>query len=166
MSPAAGVEVAAEQAALIGRRVSINVASSDAARQPHLMRALAARLSDDRREVTVFLGADAARQVLDDVHANGRIAVVFSEPSTHQTVQLKGRDAREVPLLPGDLEHVQRHAGRFADELALIGYDRDLAFAILSHVPDDLVAVQFSVESVFEQTPGPRAGTTLAPHTV
>ena len=32
--------------------------------------------------------------MLDDIAANGMIAVVFSQPSTHRTIQLKGTDAR------------------------------------------------------------------------
>src|SRR5688572_23203041 len=63
---------------LLRRRVSIIVASRDAARQPHLMRALALRVSTDRARVTVLMTRTTSRAVLDDIATNGAIAVVVS----------------------------------------------------------------------------------------
>jgi len=107
-----------EQAELMGRRVSIIVGSRDAAMRPHLMRAVGCLLGEDRRQVTVLINQRAAEQVLADLRANGHIAVVFSEPTTHRTLQLKGDDAQLLPC-GNDAEAVaERHLRRFVDELA------------------------------------------------
>ena len=100
--------------ALLRRRVSIIVASRDAAHRPHVMRALAIRVSPDHARVTVLMTRTTSRAVLDDIAANGAIAVVVSEPSTHATAQLKGSDAVIGPIASGDLaliEAVQIHSG-------------------------------------------------------
>lgn len=147
-----------EQAALIRRRVSIIVASRDADLRPHLMRALGCRLRDDFRELTIFMSTAASEQVLDDLRANGQIAVVFSQPTTTHTVQVKGRDASIHPLRDGDAEAIQDYLGHFIQEVAAIGFPERVARAVLGDSPDDVVAVRFTPSSAFEQTPGPQAG--------
>ena len=149
-------------AELTERRVSLHVASRDAAHRPHLMRAMGLRWSADRRQLTLFLHAGASRAVLDDLRANGLIAVVFSEPSSNRTVQLKGRDARIDALEPGDPAIVARYVERFAQEIGELGFGGDVVSALFAHRIADLVAVRFTPDAAFEQTPGPKAGEPLA----
>ena len=144
--------------ALLRRRVSIIVASRDAAHRPHVMRALALRVGTDRARVTVLMTRTTSRAVLDDIAANGAIAVVVSEPSTHATAQLKGSDAVIGPIASGDLALIEAHAERFADELSMGGFSRQFAHAILDRGDGDFVAVSFTPTQAFDQTPGPRAG--------
>lgn len=143
---------------LLRRRVSIIVASRDAACQPHVMRALAIRVSSDRARVTVLMTRTTSRGVLDDIAANGVIAVVVSEPSTHATAQLKSDDAVIEPIASGDLALIEAHAERFADEISMGGFSRQLAHAILDRGDGEFVAVSFTPRQAFDQTPGPRAG--------
>jgi len=72
----------AAQAAFLGGPVAINVASHDAARVPSIARAFGCRVSDDRREVVVFLSQPRSRRILDDLAAGAPIAAVFSRPAT------------------------------------------------------------------------------------
>lgn len=146
-----------EQAALIARRVSIIVGSCGRGHQPHLMRAVGCRVSADRRRVTVLLPQRSSQQVLDDLADNGLIAVVFSEPSSHRTVQLKGIDAQVTACGPDDAALADRTLHHFVDEIAQLGFPADVAHTMLSH-DDELMAVHFTVSAAFEQTPGPSAG--------
>jgi hypothetical protein len=149
-----------EQADLIGRRVSIIVGSRDAAQRPHLMRAVGCMLSDDRRQVTVLINQRAAERVLADLRANGLIAVVFSEPTTHRTLQLKGSDAQVLPCGSEGEAVAERHLRRFVDELADIGVRADVAQTLLAR-DGGLAAIRFTVREAYEQTPGPQAGSAL-----
>lgn len=149
-----------QQAELIGRRVSIIVGSRDAARRPHLMRALGCTLSADRRQVTVLINRRSAEQVLADLRANGRIAVVFSEPTTHRTLQLKGRDAQVLACDDDSEALAERHLQRFIDELGDIGLPAEVARTLLTR-EGGLVALRFTVREAYDQTPGPQAGTAL-----
>ena len=150
-----------EQAALIARRVSIIVGSRDAALRPHVMRAVGCRLSEDRSRITLLMPAHSSQAVLDDLRANGQIAVVFSEPTTHRTVQVKGEDAVVAPCGPDDAALAERTLQGFTDEIGRLGFTAEVAQSILAH-EQDLVAVHFGVASAFEQTPGPAAGEPLA----
>lgn len=150
-----------EQAALMRRRVSIIVGSCDARHRPHLMRALGCRIAPDRRALTVFLAAPASAEVLDDLRANGRIAVVFCEPSTDRTLQVKAPHVAIEPAAPGDAALVQHYIECFGDEIGMLGFDRELVKTLFAHRPEDLVAVRFEPSEAYEQTPGPNAGAAL-----
>lgn len=149
-----------EQAALLARRVSIMVASRDAQLRPHLMRALACRLSADRRVVTVLLPLRAAAQVLDDLRANRRVAMVCSEPTTNRTLQLKSDDAQVLSAGADDAAQAARHLEDFAAEIGELGLPAQVAQTVLA-ADDGIAAVRFTVREAFEQTPGLRAGKRL-----
>lgn len=146
-----------DQAAFIAGGVSITLAARDMRRVPSLVKVLGCRVSADRRAVTVLVDAAAARQVLQDIAATGAIAVVYSRPSTHHTLQIKGSDARQVVPAATDHELVAAHNSAFAADLVPLGYSREFSFAIHG-LGDELAAVQFTVDAVFAQTPGPGAG--------
>lgn len=141
--------------------VSISVASRDRRFVPSLARSAGCRLSPGHHDVTILLLRSQARQLLQDVADTGAIAVVFSEPSTHRTIQLKGRDARIDTVKPADTTVADRHRTAFADDIIPLGYARELAHAIHGFTTDDLVAVTFTPTDIFQQTPGPGAGVRL-----
>ena len=148
-------------AALIRSRVSMTLASCDAVLAPSIVRGFGCRIADDRRSVTVFVSAGRAVVVLRDVRASGRLAVVFSRPSTHQTLQLKSIDARVVPLEDGDRAIMSAYAAEFREELIAIGHPDPFAAMLQRFLPDDAVAVRFGIVAAFDQTPGPHAGQRL-----
>jgi hypothetical protein len=141
--------------------VSINVAARDAHNVPTLTRALGCRVSADRRCVTLLVPVSDGARLLDDVRANGAIAAVFSRPSTHQTIQLKGADARIVALEPGDAGLMERYVLALAADLAPLGHPEAYVRAMLGHDDDDVTAVSFTPSAAFNQTPGPVAGSPL-----
>ena len=150
-----------EQAALMARRVSVIVGSRDASNRPHVMRAVGCRLSADRLRVTVLMPQTSGRAVLDDLRNNGQIAVVFSEPTSHLTLQLKGHDATVAPCEAGDAALAEAYLHGFVEELGQIGLPAAVAHTML-RPGDTLVAVHLSVAAALEQTPGPAAGEPLA----
>lgn len=151
----------AESAAFIVAGVSINASSARPGALPNLARATGCRVAPDRRSARIFLAATPGAALLDDVRGNGLIAVVFSQPSTHRTIQLKASNARVVPLETGDDEIVRRYIDSFLADLIPLGYPGNVIRTLLACDPDDLVAVEFSPSSAFLQTPGPNAGQVL-----
>jgi hypothetical protein len=151
----------AEQAAFIATGVSIAAASGRPACLPTMARGTGCRVSDDRRRVTVLFAATPAAALLDDVRRSGVIAVVFSWPATHRTLQVKGSDARIVPLESADPALAARYVEAFVAGLEPFGFAPALIRAFLAAPADDLVAVQFTPVAGFNQTPGPQAGVSL-----
>jgi hypothetical protein len=143
--------------------VSIVAASRDENCVPSVARTLGCAVSADRRTVTVLLSESQSAELLRDLRRGAPIAVVFSLPSTHQTIQLKGPAAEVEPAGPGDLALKDRYLAAFAAELARLGHATAFSRAHLARGPRDLVAARFTPTSAFRQTPGPGAGAALSP---
>ena len=141
--------------------VSINAACGRAGALPSLARAVGCRVSADRCRVTLLFASTPAAALLDDLRRCGAIAVVFTQPSTHRTLQLKGCDARIVPPEPGDRALTECYTDAFAAELAPFGHPDPVVRTLLAHDPGDIVGVHFTPSSAFSQTPGPGAGEPL-----
>jgi len=149
-----------EQGELLEGHVSMIVGSRDAQLRPHVTRALGCRLEDDRRLATVLLPRDAGAQVLADLQANGRIAVVASQPTTNRRLQIKGSDATLRPCSARDEALADGHLAGFIEEIGRLGFGPEVARTIHGHA-SGMIAVAFTVTEAFEQTPGPQAGTPL-----
>lgn len=153
--------LSSEHVALIASGVSTIVASRDAQHQPSLMRAVGASITPQGDHITVFLNRGAAAQLLADLRATGHIAVVFSEPSTHRTVQVKASQVQLREALTTDDELLQRYLSAMEVQLKRVGFGPRHTRTMLAHRPEDVVAVSFSPEQAYDQTPGPRAGASL-----
>jgi hypothetical protein len=143
--------------------ISITAASRDANNVSRIGRVLGCRVSSDRRKVTLFVASLQHQAFFDALKASRTVAVVFSLPSTHRTMQLKGSDAAAGALAPGDEQIIGRHVEDFVEELGRLGYNREMVRAYHWCDPQEVRAVTFTLSAAFEQTPGPDAGAPLAP---
>jgi hypothetical protein len=142
--------------------ISMTAASRAPGNLSVLGRVHGCRLAPDGARVTVLLPGDQYPALIEGLRASRAIAVVFSQPSTHRTIQLKGTDAAIEPLAGGDEELAARWAEGFVAGLAALGYDATSIRATVWCDPGRLVAVGFTPSAAFQQTPGPRAGAPLA----
>ena len=150
-----------DHASFIQGGVSVVVATRDAELASHVVRGCGCRVSRDRRRVTVLVEPARVGTVLEDVAANGLVAVVFSQPSTHRTIQLKGTDARLARVTAADRAVSARHLESWVAELTRIGYRQEFSQVVRGHADRGLVAIAFTPTSAFQQTPGPGAGERL-----
>jgi len=150
-------------AGFITHHVSMLVASCSHAGVPSITRALGCRVSPDRRDVTLFLPVSRSTAVLRDLRDGAAVAVVFSRPSTHETLQLKGTAVRVTSLVPGDRERMQAYGESLADDIRTLGWRDPFVSALTNVLDEEAVAVTFTPSDVFVQTPGPAAGRRLEP---
>ena len=144
--------------AMVAKGVSVIVGSADHSLTPSLMRGVGSTVSADGRDVTVFVSGSQSRQLLKDIASSGRLSAVFSQPSTHLTVQLKTRRIRLREATEADRPALQRYLQSMEAELSVLGYPPVFARAMLVHRLDDLVAIEFQPDEAFNQTPGQSAG--------
>ena len=147
--------------AIMARGVSVIAASRDAQLRPSIMRAVGSSVEDGGRSITIFVSRRQSRQLLQDIAATGHLAVVFGEPSTHRTVQVKATRASLRDARREDEPGLARYLLSMEHEIAHIGQPPAFTQAMLAHRLEDLVAITFEPEEAFEQTPGPRAGEPL-----
>jgi hypothetical protein len=138
--------------------VSILVGTRDAALRPACARGAGARARAADCVVTVYLPQAASAQTVANVLSNGRIAVTFSRPLTHYSIQLKGTCSGPRESSEEDRAVQQRYRAAYAEQLHAVGLPRATA-ARLAWWPS--VALDIVVEDLFVQTPGPNAGRRL-----
>jgi hypothetical protein len=97
--------------------------------------------------------------VRENLERNGAVAVGFSPPTIARAVQVKGVATRVGEPEAADLERVERHLLSFIVEAERVGAPPELSRRMFTSA--DLVAFEFSIDEVFDQTPGPTAGRRL-----
>jgi len=141
--------------------VSVVVGTRDERLVPEIVRAWGPHVNRDRRSIRLCVPEATSIRTRTNLVTNGRIAVAFSLPSTYETVQLKGRHLRATEPSADDRHRVDRHRESFAAVNESIGvprarnevfWRRELAGSPL------FVTIQFQIDAVFNQTPGPAAG--------
>lgn len=150
-----------EHIAMIDKGVSAIVASRNAAHRPSLMRAVGADITADGSQLTVYVSRSQSLQLLQDVAATGQVAVVFSEPLSHRTVQVKARHAELRAAVECDAPRLRRYLRSMEHEIGNVGYDAPFVQAMLAFDLNDVVAIRFSPSEAYDQTPGPKAGSAL-----
>ncbi len=144
--------------AFIEREVAIDLASASADHRPSSCRGFACRVSSDRQRLTLFVRREEVRQLLQDVLVQDAIAVVFCLPETEAAIQIKGCQIALSAVNADDMLDIQRYRDAFIDGIVRIGHPRPFAEAYMAVEADQMVAISFQPDAVFEQTPGPRAG--------
>ena len=129
---------------------------------PHGHRVSGWRVDTEGRRLTAFVAAGFETHLIEALEDNGAIALTVEEFPSHETYQFKGRYLRQRPLQPEDVEIVNQIRARFVKNVR----------PLYSDVPEDFfkayvltpgLAIEFEVEEVYLQTPGPGAGTRLVP---
>ena len=141
--------------------MSVLVGTRDSRLVPEITRAWGPSVSEDRQTVSLCVPLATSRKTLDNLEANGKIAVTFSLPTNYRTFQLKGRHVRTAEPDSADLTVVERHRDAFAAVNAPLGQPRELVEAFWRAEIETsavLVRILFVPEQVFDQTPGPGAG--------
>jgi len=113
--------------------------------------------------VRITIEAGPYGPLLRAVTVGRPLAVTFSRPEDHRSIQLKSASARLSPLQPQDRDAAIRQASGLSDQLVILDYARAFSDAYVTFDPDDLAVIEFSPEQAFVQTPGPGAGTELQP---
>jgi hypothetical protein len=151
----------AELAEFMQRGISLNLAGCGADLAPSIARAVGCRIDPGRTSVRLLVSQAQAACVLADVRDNGKLAVVFSEPATHRTVQLKAVDAVVEAAGADDIATVARYRDAFVAHVEPLGHPAPAIRALLACPDSDLCAIRFTPTAAFSQTPGAGAGQAL-----
>ena len=139
--------------------LSIHIGTRNAHLHPSGSRAAAVSIDPDGLHATVFVPDLGATRILPDLESNGQAAVSVGRPVDDRACQFKGMVTSIRNAGPDERDLVDRQWQGFMRQLELIGIPADRA---LGWARWPAVAITLRVTSVFEQTPGPLAGTPLS----
>lgn len=139
--------------------LSILVGTVGADGEPSCSRGLALTGNEDLSRLTLYLSVNSAQQAIANVATSRRLAVVASNPLDHSTVQFKGWSQTVRLAREDEAALITARLAGFAERLAMIGLPEEVT-ARVSHWP--AFAIEMSVEAVYDQTPGLKAGVEVA----
>ena len=134
---------------------SVLVGSVDSQGRPSTCRAIALSSPDDLQTVTVFVPVRTSQETIANVATTHRLAIVATHPVEHLSIQLKGTAGTTRLAREDEAPFVRERLGRFADVLNTIGVPRRITRAVACW---PAFAIDMRVEEIYDQTPGPNAG--------
>ena len=140
--------------AFIHGGVAVGVATRDEDLRPAYTRGWGPAVSSDGLWLTLCVIAARGSPSRENIEGNGAIAVVFNPPTAGRALQLKGVVVQAREPVAEELERAERHLEAFAAEAEQVGAPR-------LFVRRNFLAVTLSIDEVFDQTPGQRAGVRL-----
>jgi hypothetical protein len=135
--------------------MSILVGAVDASGAPACCRGVGLVADDALTTATVFVPLATSRDVVASAAATKRIAVVSSHVIDHTSFQLKGRIRALRLTTDEEVMTVSENVSAFADLIIHIGMAPRLARSITQ---EPAFAIDFSIDEIYDQTPGPNAG--------
>lgn len=139
--------------------VSLIVGTVDAEGVPTCCRAFAITTKDDFETVTVYVPAATGQETMANVATTRRMAISCTKPVSHSSIQIKGITRGVKLASPEDEAFVTQRLHDFADVLDVLGLPRKVTHR-MAHWP--AFAIDVTIEQLFDQTPGPRAGNPIA----
>lgn len=130
--------------------------------RPVAGRGFACRI-DEVGTVRILLRRTGHGALLAALRGGAPIAVTFTEPTQHRSIQFKGKSASEASATVADGMALAVQSRGLRDRLMAIRYTEALSNGYSFADPEDIVAVDFIPDEAFVQTPGPNAGSALKP---
>lgn len=150
---------APEIEALLESGCALIVGTVSAGGTPHASRGWGLSICPDRASVRLLLDA-SDRVAIENVATTGVIAVTGCDVPTLHSVQLKGHASAPVATSdPADMKVVETFR---TDFFASVSRTEGTPIALLERLlPSTFAACTVTVQEVYDQTPGPRAGSRL-----
>ena len=142
--------------------VFMQIGTRDATLRPFHAFVVGARIHDDRQTVTVLVPTARADRVVRDLADNGRVAFTTGHVS-HESYQLKGTYLSTRPANAEDRARQEALRAALLASALEAGFPESIARPLtqgFAYAP--AVAITFRAEEVYQQTPGPDAGTRMA----
>jgi hypothetical protein len=153
------VRIGPDAARLFAEGSALVVGAVDPDGTPFATRGWGTVLLDDGAAFRVYLDADDA-QVVPRLTPGARVAVTGGDVKTLASAQVKGRVRVVDELTALDVATRERATELFIQDVHETDHTpRDLLDEM---VPARFVACTLDVEELYDQTPGPQAGATLA----
>lgn len=160
-APSNSIVLSAEHAEFIQGPLAIDLATRDRRNFPRVARCIGCRVTPDRKRITLIVANRLLERFMDALQETRAIAAVFCLASKHHAIQIKGSDAVVEAAQPTDQALVERLIAGAGADFVLCGFDEGFVRGEMTYRPAELVAISFSPDAVFEQTPGPQAGTAI-----
>jgi hypothetical protein len=132
------------------------VANCNSQLVPETVRAWGQSVTEDLQAIDLCVGRQAARRLIENFQQTTAVSLAIVNVTTYQAIQLKGRLLEVGDPSAEDRIRVRQHGDAFVAGVARVGVSEAAARGTLV---SDVIRIRFVPELLFDQTPGPQAGT-------
>lgn len=134
-------------------------ATCDERLRPELARVWGMEVSPDGRSVTFCVEAPAGSRMRANLERGSAVAITATKPTTYRSTQIKGRLRGAWEPTEADLARALGQRDAFADNVVPLGIEPARGVRFMHE--EVLYAAAIDVEELYDQTPGPAAGSRL-----
>jgi hypothetical protein len=134
-------------------------ATSDERLRPELARVWGMAVSPDGRQLTFCVEAPPGSRMRANLERGSRVAVTATKPTSYRSTQIKGRLRGIWEPTEEDLARALGQRDAFATDVVPLGIEPARGVRFMRD--EVLFAAAIDVEEIYDQTPGPSAGTAL-----
>ena len=145
-------------AAFLQEGLAIHIGTRNERLEPNGARAVALTVEADGIHVIVYVAKVAVTRLMPDLESNGHAAVTFVRPVDERASQLKGTFVSARAAKASERDWVMSQWDGFLRSLEVIGIPRT---NLTKWATWPAVAIRLRTTALFDQTPGPHAGTPL-----
>ena len=132
------------------------VGSRDESMAPTVRRCWGTTVNDTKEVMIAYVVQAQYEQMLKNLNDNGRVSLTLVGWPSFRSYQLKGQFLRARAMTPDEVAFQQQYR---ENPMSIIredyGYPSEMAELYVYHAD---MAIEFKVEKIFNQTPGPGAG--------
>jgi general stress protein 26 len=143
-------------ATLIESGAATWASTSDGEGHPEAARVMGARVRENGRALTLYFPDEQSGHTLANLEKTRQVAVFFASQTDYRAVQVKGEVVAMRPSRAADRKIQEAYKEKFIELAVAVGVPRALV-SRLTLWPS--TAVDIKVRELYEQTPGPNAGT-------
>jgi general stress protein 26 len=149
-------QISPEIVSLIESGAATWAATSDGEGNPEPARVMGARVREDGRALTLYFPNEQSGRTFANLEKTRQITVFFASQTNYRAVQVKGELVAMRASRAADRKIQEAYKQKFVELAVAVGVPRALV-SRLACWPS--TAVEISVRELYEQTPGPKAGT-------
>jgi general stress protein 26 len=131
-------------------------ATTDGEGNPEATRVVGTQVRDNGRALTIYLPTEQSARTLRNLEDTREIAVFFASQTKYRAVQVKGEVVAIRESRVADRKIQEAYKKKFIEMAVAVGVPPALV-GRLAYWPS--TAVDLSVRELYDQTPGPKAGT-------
>ena len=133
-------------------------AAASSALVPDIAVVAASFIDPVTNRIRIAVDAVQSETLLALLSATQKVAVVFSDPISLKTFQLKGHDVKVGPTSAHDLPEIEHQIALKNERLAQIDFGEPYGSTYHHCDLQKMVFIHFTITEWYDQTPGPNAG--------
>ncbi|MEO3865881.1 hypothetical protein [Rheinheimera fenheensis] len=150
-----------ELSAFLSSHVSLHLSCVTSSLRTSIVRCVGARVDNVKQKISLLIPGSQAREIIEHIGRKTAVAVVFTDPETYRSIQIKSNNATIETSVASDVQLHQDYIKKFTERLRVYNIPPSYVHTLCYCQSADLQVITLSPQQLYDQSPGRLAGTLL-----